>query len=76
MSLEVELLHRVESLERIFSEHTLNHPLEAHDHLLDHEEHLAHHHEMEPKENRKSERRGGERRTSTEKYEGEERRSA
>ena len=77
MSLEVELLHRLESLENLLKLHINDHPLEHHDHLMDHDEHLAHHQEIDkPKENREKERRSGERRTSTDKYEGEERRVA
>ncbi len=75
MDLELELLHRVEALEDKFNDHCLNHPLDHHDHLMDHDEHLAHHKEIDtPKENREGERRSVERRTNTEKYEGEERR--
>lgn len=78
MTLEVELLHRVEALEAWQREHGSNHPLEHHDHLMDPEEHAAHHaaHDK-PKENRRGERRsgGGERRKSTEEYDGEDRRA-
>lgn len=67
-----EICQRLDALEK--HEHGPGY----HEHLLDHEEHAAHHAEMDkPKDNRKGERRSGvERRVSTEKYEGEERRSA
>lgn len=77
MSMEVELLRRIEALEDKVDAHCNDHPLDHHDHLMDHDEHLAHHAEIDkPKENRQGERRGKERRESTEKYEGEERRVA
>jgi hypothetical protein len=74
VSLEVDLLHRIETLTQRLEDHLINHPLEHHDHLMDLDDHIAHHKELDEK--RKGERRAGERRTSKENYEGEERRSA
>jgi hypothetical protein len=74
VSLEVDHEHRLDALERRLDEHCANHPLEHHDHLLDLEDHIHHHEELG--ESRRGERRSAERRTKTEKYEGEERRSA
>jgi hypothetical protein len=79
MSLEVELLHRVEALEKRLDAHCVDHPLEHHDHLLDHEEHAAHHATMDAPRDKRSgeaERRKSERRVSTTAHEGEERRVA
>jgi hypothetical protein len=71
------VLEKIESLQRQIDAHCNDHPLEHHDHLMDHDEHLAHHAEIDkPKEKREGERRSAERRTNTEKYEGEERRGS
>lgn len=71
------VLNKLESLERrVTALEGHEHPAGYHEHLLDPEEHAAHHASMDkPKDNRKGERRGEERRTSTDKYEGEERRA-
>jgi len=76
MTIEVDLLHRVEDLERRLTAHCDQHPLDHHDHLVDEEEVRAIVADLLPGDKRKEERRKGERRTSTETYEGEERRSA
>jgi hypothetical protein len=75
MSLEVELLHRIEALTDRLEAHLTDHPLEHHDHLLDSEEHAAHHAVMDkPKERRAGEQRKGERRLGGD-FVGEDRRA-
>jgi hypothetical protein len=73
----LELQHKVKAIEELLASHISDHPLDHHDHLMDEEEHAAHHARMDkPKEQRQGERRGPDRRTGSEAYSGEERRSA
>lgn len=67
------VLNKLEQLENQIKAHVTDHPLEHHDHLLDLEEHEALH---KPKERRAGEQRKSERRTDSNPYVGEERRSA
>lgn len=66
---DLDLLERFIRLETKFLEHCadeLQHGNKYHEHLLDHEEHLAHHAKLDkPKEQRAGERRGAERRTGS-----------
>jgi hypothetical protein len=71
------VLARLDAIDAKLKAHCEDHPLEHHDHLMDPEEHVAHHTQSDKsREKRSGEQRKGERRTSTEPYTGEERRAA
>jgi hypothetical protein len=68
----LQIKDELRGLRERLDDHCSNHPLEHHDHLIDRAEHESLH---GPKERRTGEQRKGERRTSTETYDGEERRA-